>query len=167
MTNVLKQQALNDTVLLREDLGPVAVLTLNRPDVRNSLSLEMIAALHGEIQKLGDSDAIRAIVVTGAGSAFSSGHDLKEMTAHRNDSDRGRAFFAKTMGACSEMMLSIVRSPKAVIAAVNGIATAAGCQLVASCDLAVASIDARFATPGVNIGLFCSTPMVALSRNVS
>jgi enoyl-CoA hydratase/carnithine racemase len=167
MTKVLKQQALNDTMLLREDRGPVAVLILNRPDVRNSLSLEMIGALHGEIQKLGDSDAIRAIVVTGAGSAFSSGHDLKEMTAHRNDPDRGRAFFAKTMAACSEMMLSIVRCPKPVIAAVNGIATAAGCQLVATCDLAVASVDARFATPGVNIGLFCSTPMVALSRNLS
>src|SRR6187551_2409019 len=167
MTKVLKQQALNDTMLLREDRGPVVVLILNRPDVRNSLSLEMIGALHGEIQKLGDSDAIRAIVVTGAGSAFSSGHDLKEMTAHRSDPDRGRAFFAKTMAACSEMMLSIVRCRKPVIAAVDGIATAAGCQLVASCDLAVASINARFATPGVNIGLFCSTPMVALSRNVS
>src|SRR6185437_4169937 len=167
MTKVLKQQALNDTILLREDRGPVVVLILNRPDVRNSLSLEMIGALHGEIQKLGDSDAIRAIVVTGAGSAFSSGHDLKEMTAHRSDPDRGRAFFAKTMAACSEMMLSIVRCRKPVIAAVDGIATAAGCQLVASCDLAVASINARFATPGVNIGLFCSTPMVALSRNVS
>ena len=167
MTKVLKQQALNDTILLREDRGPVVVLILNRPDVRNSLSLEMIGALHGEIQKLGDSDAIRAIVVTGAGSAFSSGHDLKEMTAHRSDPDRGRAFFAKTMAACSEMMLSIVRCRKPVIAAVDGIATAAGCQLVASCDLAVASINARFATPGVNIGLFCSTPMVALSLNVS
>src|SRR5690349_1535399 len=167
MTKVLKQQALNDTMLLREDRGPVAVLILNRPDVRNSLSLEMVGALHGEIQKLGDSDAVRAVVVTGAGSAFSSGHDLKELTAHRNDKDRGRAFFDKTLKACSEMMLSIVHCPKPVIAAVNGVATAAGCQLVATCDLAVASIEADFATPGVNIGLFCSTPMVALSRNVS
>ncbi|HET7447146.1 MAG TPA: enoyl-CoA hydratase [Methyloceanibacter sp.] len=167
MTKVLKQQALNDEVVLREDRGPVAVLTLNRPGARNSLSLEMIAALHSEVEDLGGSDAVRTIVITGAGSAFSSGHDLKEMSAHRNDPDRGRAFFAKTMSACSDMMMSIVRSPKPVIAAVNGIATAAGCQLVASCDLAVASIDARFATPGVNIGLFCSTPMVALSRNVS
>jgi enoyl-CoA hydratase/carnithine racemase len=167
MTKVLEQQALKDEVLLREERGPVAVLTLNRPEARNSLSLDMIAALHGEMNELGGSDAIRAIVITGAGSAFSSGHDLKEMTAHRNDPDRGGAFFARTMAACSEMMLSIVRCPKPVIAAVNGIATAAGCQLVASCDLAVASIDARFATPGVNIGLFCSTPMVALSRNVS
>jgi enoyl-CoA hydratase/carnithine racemase len=167
MANALKQPAVNDKLLLREDRGPVAVLTLNRPEARNSLSLELIASLHGAIDELGRADAVRAVVVTGAGSAFSSGHDLKEMTAHRNDPDRGRAFFAKTLAACSDMMMSIVRCPKPVIAAVNGIATAAGCQLVASCDLAVASIDARFATPGVNIGLFCSTPMVALSRNVS
>jgi enoyl-CoA hydratase/carnithine racemase len=157
----------NTEVLLRRDEGPVAVLTLNRPDARNSLSQELIAALHEAMDSLGALERVRAIVVTGAGLAFSSGHDLKEMTAHRNDPDRGREFFARTMTACSAMMLSIVRCPKPVIAAVNGIATAAGCQLVASCDLAVASIDARFATPGVNIGLFCSTPMVALSRNVS
>lgn len=155
------------SVLLREDRGQVALLTLNRPETRNCLSEEMIAALHAAIGEIAGSDAVRAIVITGAGSAFSSGHDLKEMTAHRGDPDRGRAYFAKIMKGCSEMMLAIVRSPKPVIAAVNGIATAAGCQLVASCDLAVASEDARFATPGVNIGLFCSTPMVALSRNVS
>ena len=158
---------MNDKILLREDQGPVALLTLNRPAARNSLSEEMIAALSGAVREIGASDALRAIVITGAGSAFSAGHDLKEMTAHRNDRDRGRAFFAKTLAACSDMMLAIVHAPKPVIAAVNGIATAAGCQLVASCDLAVASEDARFATPGVNIGLFCSTPMVALSRNVS
>jgi enoyl-CoA hydratase/carnithine racemase len=127
----------------------------------------MIQAVSSAVRAIGGQEAIRAVVITGAGSAFCSGHDLKELTAHRNDSDRGRAFFAKTMAACSDMMLAIVRSPKPVIAAVNGIATAAGCQLVASCDLAVAADDARFATPGVNIGLFCSTPMVALSRNVS
>jgi enoyl-CoA hydratase/carnithine racemase len=153
--------------LLREDRGPVAVLTLNRPEARNSLSEALIAALTGAVTEISGSDSVRAIVITGAGPAFSSGHDLKELTAHRNDPDRGRCFFAKTMAACSDMMLAIVRLPKPVIAAVNGIATAAGCQLVASCDLAVASVDARFATPGVNIGLFCSTPMVALSRNVS
>jgi enoyl-CoA hydratase/carnithine racemase len=157
----------NETIVLREDQGPVAVLTLNRPEARNALSLDMIAALTAAIDEIGRADAIRAAVITGAGPAFSSGHDLKEMTAHRDDPDRGRAFFAKTMQACSEMMLSIVRCPKPVIAAANGIATAAGCQLVASCDLAVASEDARFATPGVNIGLFCSTPMVALARNLS
>jgi enoyl-CoA hydratase/carnithine racemase len=157
----------NEPILLRKDRGPVAILTLNRPEARNSLSLEMIGALHDAIRELGDSDTVRAIVVTGAGTAFSSGHDLKELTGHRGDSDGGRDFFAETMNACSEMMLAIVRCPKPVIAGVNGIATAAGCQLVASCDLAVAAEDARFATPGVNIGLFCSTPMVALSRNIS
>ena len=153
--------------LLRADQGPVAVLTLNRPEARNCLSEDLLAALHAAIAEIGGSDAVRAIVITGAGSAFSSGHDLKELSSHRTDPDRGKAYFAKIMDACSRMMLSIVRSPKPVIAAVNGIATAAGCQLVATCDLAVASQDARFATPGVNIGLFCSTPMVALSRNLS
>ncbi len=107
------------------------------------------------------------IVLTAAGPAFSSGHDLKELSSHRADEDGGKAFYVATMQACSALMLSIVASPKPVIAAVQGIATAAGCQLVASCDLAVASSEAKFATPGVNIGLFCSTPMVALSRNVS
>ncbi len=167
MNDSPKQHMADSQVLKREDQGPVAVLTLNRPEARNCLSEALIAALTGAIKEIGASDATRAIVITGAGSAFSSGHDLKEMTAHRSDKDRGRAFFTTTLKACSEMMLAIVRSPKPVIAAVNGIATAAGCQLVASCDLAVASVDARFATPGVNIGLFCSTPMVALSRNVS
>jgi enoyl-CoA hydratase/carnithine racemase len=167
MAKTSTQQVSVGKLVLREERGPVTLLTLNRPEARNSLSEEMIAALTQAIRTIGGVDAVRAIVITGAGSAFSSGHDLKELTAHRNDPDRGRAFFAKTMAACSEMMLSIVRCPKPVIAAVNGIATAAGCQLVASCDLAVAADDARFATPGVNIGLFCSTPMVALSRNVS
>jgi enoyl-CoA hydratase/carnithine racemase len=166
MAKIATKPALKDEVLLRQDIGRVALLTLNRPEARNSLSEGLMAALYGAVTEIGGADAIRAIVITGAGSAFSSGHDLKELTAHRGDGDKGRSFFATTMTACSEMMLAIVRSPKPVIAAVNGIATAAGCQLVASCDLAVAATDARFATPGVNIGLFCSTPMVALSRNV-
>jgi enoyl-CoA hydratase/carnithine racemase len=143
------------------------LLTLNRPETRNCLSEDLIQALNEAIVDCGRANAVRAVVITGTGSAFSSGHDLKELSAHRNDKDRGRAYFTKVMGACSEMMMSIVSSPKPIIAAVNGIATAAGCQLVAACDLAVASSDARFATPGVNIGLFCSTPMVALSRNIS
>ncbi len=166
MNDNAKRMAGGD-VLKREDRGPVAILTLNRAEARNSLSAELIAALTRALGDLGRTGDIRAVVITGAGSAFSSGHDLKELTAHRNDPDRGRGFFEKTLKACSEMMLSIVRCPKPVIAAVNGIATAAGCQLVATCDLAVASVDARFATPGVHIGLFCSTPMVALSRNLS
>jgi enoyl-CoA hydratase/carnithine racemase len=165
-TDLEPQRDLGAPALLREDRGQVALLTLNRPEARNCLSEEMIASLHAAIVEIAGSDAVRAIVITGSGSAFSSGHDLKELSARRSDPDRGKAYFAKIMNACSQTMLSIVRSPKPVIAAVNGIATAAGCQLVASCDLAVASQDARFATPGVNIGLFCSTPMVALSRNV-
>jgi enoyl-CoA hydratase/carnithine racemase len=166
-TDIAPQRAPGAPPLLRADQGPVAVLTLNRPEARNSLSEELIAALHGAIAEVGASDAVRAVVITGAGSAFSSGHDLKQLSSHRSDADHGKAYFAKIMAACSQMMLAIVRSPKPVIAAVNGIATAAGCQLVATCDLAVASHDARFATPGVNIGLFCSTPMVALSRNLT
>jgi enoyl-CoA hydratase/carnithine racemase len=153
--------------LLEELRGPVALLTLNRPSARNSLSLGLMAALHGALERLGQSGDIAVIVLTGAPPAFCSGHDLKEMTARRADPDRGRAFFEQTMRACSAMMQAIVQCQKPVIAAVNGIATAAGCQLVASCDLAVAGETSRFATPGVNIGLFCSTPMVALSRNVS
>ena len=167
MADIASPRDFGAPVLLRNDRGPVAVLTLNRPDVRNALSEVLIAALHDAVTEIGNSDEVRAIVITGAGQAFSSGHDLKEMTAHRNEPDRGRSYFTRVMEACAQMMLSIVRSPKPVIAAVNGIAIAAGCQLVASCDLAVASHEARFATPGVNIGLFCSTPMVALSRNVS
>jgi len=154
-------------ILLCEDREAVRILTLNRPKARNCLSMDLMAALHGALTEADATRSVRAVVLTGTGPAFSSGHDLKELTAHRNDPDRGRAFYAETMRACANMMLAIVRSPKPVIAAVNGIATAAGCQLVASCDLAISANDARFATPGVNIGLFCSTPMVALSRNVS
>ena len=157
----------HDNVLLSEDREAVRVLTLNRPKARNCLSMELMTALKRALADAATTDTVRAIVLTGAGPAFSSGHDLKELTAHRNDPDKGRAFYQETMRTCAEMMLAIVRLPKPVIAAVNGIATAAGCQLVASCDLAVAATDARFATPGVNIGLFCSTPMVALSRNLS
>ena len=153
-------------ILLREMVGPIAVLTLNRPAARNSLSTAMIARLHAELDDIGNDKAIRGVVLAANGPAFSAGHDMKELTARRTDPDRGRAFFAEAMNACSAMMQAIVRLPKPVVAAVQGIATAAGCQLVASCDLAIASEAASFATPGVDIGLFCSTPMVALSRNV-
>lgn len=153
-------------ILLRERIGDVAVLTLNRPEARNCLSEALIADLHAALDAIRDDKAVRAVVIAAAGKAFSSGHDLKELTARRADADGGRAFFAQMMTACSAMMQSIVRLPKPVVAAVQGIATAAGCQLVASCDLAIASEQAAFATPGVDIGLFCSTPMVALSRNV-
>ncbi|MFK4507117.1 enoyl-CoA hydratase [Bradyrhizobium daqingense] len=153
-------------ILLRETAGPIAVLTLNRPAARNSLSQAMIASLHTELDAIGNDKAVRGVVIAANGPAFSAGHDMKELTARRADPDRGRAFFAEMMNACSAMMQAIVHLPKPVIASVQGIATAAGCQLVASCDLAIASEAASFATPGVDIGLFCSTPMVALSRNV-
>jgi enoyl-CoA hydratase/carnithine racemase len=146
--------------------GGIAVLTLARPDLRNSLSESMLAALQGAIDEASRDDAIRVVVITAKGSVFSAGHDLKEFTAHRADPDGGRAYHGKVMRQCADMMRSIVRCPKPVIAAVQGTATAAGCQLVATCDLAVAAEEATFCTPGVNIGLFCSTPMVALSRNV-
>jgi enoyl-CoA hydratase/carnithine racemase len=152
--------------LLRETLGSIAVLTLNRPTARNSLSEGLIGELHGALDQIRDDTNVRAVVIAASGPAFSAGHDMKELTARRADADRGRAYFAQIMTACSAMMQAIVHLPKPVVAAVQGIATAAGCQLVASCDLAVASEAATFATPGVDIGLFCSTPMVALSRNV-
>jgi enoyl-CoA hydratase/carnithine racemase len=154
-------------LVLRETTNATAILTLNRPDARNSLSAAMIVALGEAFDTIGRDRAIRAVVLAANGPAFSAGHDLKELAQRRSDPDHGRAFFTQVMTACSEMMQQIVRLPQPVIAAVHATATAAGCQLVASCDLAVASTAARFATPGVNIGLFCSTPMVALSRNVS
>jgi enoyl-CoA hydratase/carnithine racemase len=145
----------------------VVLVTLNSPATRNSLSRSVIAALDDAVAALSKEPDVAAIVLAAAGPAFSAGHDLKELTRHRADADGGRAFYDETMQACAHLMQRIVRSPKPVIAAVQGVATAAGCQLVATCDLAVAASTATFATPGVNIGLFCSTPMVALSRNVS
>ncbi|MFL6827238.1 MAG: enoyl-CoA hydratase [Bradyrhizobium sp.] len=153
-------------ILLHDKIGNISVLTLNRPEARNSLSESLIAELHAALTSLQDDKSVRAVVIAANGSAFSAGHDMKELTARRADADRGRAYFAQMMTACSAMMQAIVELPKPVIAAVQAVATAAGCQLVASCDLAVASEAATFATPGVDIGLFCSTPMVALSRNV-
>lgn len=145
----------------------VGIITLANPGARNALSMPMMSALQEALDHYRDRSDIRVIVLAAQGPVFCAGHDLKELTARRSDADAGRAFYAETMRACSALMLSIVRCPKPVIAAVQGTATAAGCQLVASCDLAVAAASVFFCTPGVNIGLFCSTPMVALSRNVS
>jgi enoyl-CoA hydratase/carnithine racemase len=167
MTAHARATTLQDPILLREMVGSIAILTLNRPAARNSLSAGMISELHAALKEIHDDAAVRAVVVAANGTAYSAGHDMKELTARRGDADRGRAYFAAMMSACSAMMQAIVQLPKPVVAAVQGVATAAGCQLVASCDLAVASESATFATPGVDIGLFCSTPMVALSRNVS
>jgi len=151
----------------RETIGNIAVLTLNRPQARNSLSEAMLAGLSRELDSLAADKRIRAVVLAAHGSAFSAGHDLKELTAHRADPDGGRSYTRHIMERCSALMLSVLRLPQPVIAAVEATATAAGCQLVATCDLAVASTTAKFCTPGVHIGLFCSTPMVALSRNVA
>jgi enoyl-CoA hydratase/carnithine racemase len=153
--------------VLREDAGGIATLTLNRPAQRNALSLALIDTLRASIDALAVDRQVRAVVLAANGPVYSSGHDLKELTAHRGNADSGRAFYAETMRRCAAMMQAIVALPQPVIAAVEGTATAAGCQLVATCDLAVAGASARFATPGVNIGLFCSTPMVALSRNIA
>jgi enoyl-CoA hydratase/carnithine racemase len=156
-----------DPIVLHEHSGGITLLTLNRPEQRNALSEAMMAALGEAFVAIARDAKVRAVVIAANGPAFCAGHDLKELTAHRSDRDRGRAYFGHIMGTCSALMQSIVRLPQPVIAAVQGVATAAGCQLVASCDLAVASSLAGFCTPGVDIGLFCSTPAVALSRNVA
>jgi enoyl-CoA hydratase/carnithine racemase len=157
----------NEPVLLREGVGAVAVLTLNRPKIRNTLSEAMLTALSDAFTAIADDRAVRAVVITAKGPAFSGGHDLKELTARRSDPDGGRGYFRHIMLTCSAMMQQIVHLPQPVIAAVQGTATAAGCQLVASCDLAVASEAAKFGVSGINAGLFCSTPMAPLSRNVA
>ena len=146
--------------------GAVRRLTLNRPQARNSLSYAMLDSLADALANAAEDSQTKVIILAANGPGFCAGHDLKELTAARSQPDRGRAFFEQTMARCSAVMQAIVSSPVPVIVSVQGIATAAGCQLVASCDLAVASTQARFATPGVHIGLFCSTPMVALSRTI-
>jgi len=148
-------------VLLEEYDRGVLRLTLNRPDARNALSAALMSALLEALSRAATDPLARVVVIAGAGPAFCAGHDLREMRA-----DQRRETYERLFAQCSELMLAIVRLPKPVIAEVHGVATAAGCQLVATCDLAVAAEDARFATPGVNIGLFCSTPMVALTRAI-
>ncbi len=165
--NIETARDVEKSVLLIERDGPIAVVTLNRPKARNALSEALLIALSEAWTRLAADASVRAVVLAADGPAFCAGHDLKELTAHRADADGGRAYFHQIMTICSGMMQQIVNLPKPVVAAVSGVATAAGCQLVASCDLAVASDAAKFATPGVDIGLFCSTPMVALSRNVA
>jgi enoyl-CoA hydratase/carnithine racemase len=154
------------TILIREDEGAIARLTLNAPEKLNALSDAMLAALHTELDAIAEDRSIRVVTIAGAGKAFCAGHDLKEMTAGRQSEDGGRAYFADLFTRCSRVMTRIRTLPQPVIAQPHGIATAAGCQLVATCDLAVAAEGTRFGVNGVNIGLFCSTPMVALSRNI-
>lgn len=166
--NIQNQDVSAEAILLSDvsDDG-VLRLTLNRPKARNALSEAVLAALQGALDAAKTNDAVRVIVIAGNGPAFSAGHDLKEVSARRQDDDRGREYFQWLMATCSSVMQTVVYSPKPVIAEVAGIASAAGCQLAASCDLVIASSEARFCTPGVNIGLFCSTPMVAISRAMS
>ena len=151
----------DEPLLSRHDADGVAWLTMNRPAARNALSVGLMAALETELDAIRSDASVHVVVIGGAGPAFCAGHDLREIRQHPE-----RDVYAALFEQCSRLMLKIVRLPKPVIARVHGVATAAGCQLVASCDLAIASDTARFATPGVNIGLFCSTPMVALSRAV-
>jgi enoyl-CoA hydratase/carnithine racemase len=153
--------------LRRADSKGVATLTLASPSNRNALSLLVIDQLIVAFAEIDKDREIGAVVIEAEGPAFSSGHDLKEIQAHRNDADRGAAYYEKLMRRCAELMRGLAEGPKPVIAAVEGVATAAGCQLVAACDLAVAGESARFALPGVNNGFFCSTPLVAVGRAVS
>jgi len=152
---------LNEPLVLRSDDGGIATLTLNRPKQFNALSMEMLDALQAALDAIAGDPSVRVVVIAANGKAFCPGHDLKEMLANRT-----QKFIGGLFDRCCEVMMSITRMPQLVIAKVHGIATAAGCQLVASCDLAVASSDARFATSGINFGLFCATPGVAVSRNL-
>ena len=154
------------SLVIRHDKGAVARLTLNAPEKLNALSLAMLGALRAELAALANDPAIRVVILAGAGKAFCAGHDLREMAAMRALPDRGAAALSHLFDTCTGVMLAIRDMPQPVIAQVHGIATAAGCQLVAACDLALAAEDARFGVNGVNIGLFCSTPMVALTRAI-
>ena len=159
--------AASSELFRRDDDNEIVTLTLNTPNNLNALSLDMIEALIAELDAIATDDQARVIVLTGVGPALSAGHDLKEMQAHRNDCDRGRVYYVELFARCSTLMQAIVALPKPVIAAIEGVATAAGCQLVAACDLAIAGERARFGLSGVNFGLFCTTPLVAVGRAIS
>ena len=154
-------------VIIEDFKDSILKITLNNPSQQNTLSLQFINDLKKIIENADNSDEVKVIILSSSGKVFSAGHNLKEIKLHRKDKDQGLQFFTTLINSCSDLMLKIINNSKPVIAEVNGIATAAGCQLVASCDLAYASDSSKFATPGVNIGLFCSTPMVALSRVVN
>jgi enoyl-CoA hydratase/carnithine racemase len=153
-------------ILERNDTNAVATLTMNTPEKLNALSEAMLDALQSELETIAETPTIRAVILKGNGKAFCAGHDLKEMTAGRQAEDGGKSYFTELFQRCATMMQTIQKIPQPVIAQVHGIATAAGCQLVATCDMAVAAEGTRFGVNGVNIGLFCSTPMVALTRNI-
>jgi len=154
------------TILERHDTGAVTRLVMNAPERLNALSDEMLAALQTALNEIANDKTVRAVILSGMGKAFCAGHDLKQMTAGRQSEDGGKLYFKDLFDRCAAVMARIQSLPQPVIAQVHGIATAAGCQLVATCDMAVAAQGTRFGVNGVNIGLFCSTPMVALSRNI-
>ena len=154
-------QTVNEPLLLRSDAGGIATLTLNRPKQYNALSEELLAELQAALENIENDASVRVVVIAGNGPAFCAGHDLKQMRASPR-----KEYYQKLFAQCSRFMLTLARIPQPVIARVHGIAAAAGCQLVAACDLAVAAENAKFATSGINVGLFCSTPAVPLSRNV-
>ena len=157
----------DNPIVLKEELkSGLLRLTLNNPQSKNALSEDMISALINSIDSASNDHSIKVIIIAASGNVFCAGHDLKEITEARDSQDGGNLYFKGLFDSCSSLMQLIINTPKPIIAQVDGVATAAGCQLVASCDLAIASDVSKFATPGVNIGLFCSTPMVALSRNV-
>ena len=157
----------DNPIVLKEELkSGLLRLTLNNPQSKNALSEDMISALINSIDSASNDHSIKVIIIAASGNVFCAGHDLKEITEARESEDSGDRYYKNLFDSCSSLMQLIVNSPKPIIAQVDGVSTAAGCQLVASCDLAIASDVSKFATPGVNIGLFCSTPMVALSRNV-
>ncbi len=157
---------MTEAILIREDVGAVATLTMNTPKTLNALSEDMIAALQAQFDDLMEDRSTRVVILRGTGKAFCAGHNLKEMTAARQAEDGGKAYWLDLFAKCTKMMTSIPKLPQPVICQPHGLATAAGCQLVASCDMAVTDTDTKFGVNGVNIGLFCSTPMVALSRNI-
>ena len=160
--------SIENQILLKENSEPgILRLIMNDPNRKNALSENMISNLKEAISLASSDDLVKVIIIAANGNVYSAGHDLKEITEARSHKDGGNSYFKDLFNSCSDLMKLIVECPKPIIAEVNGVATAAGCQLVASCDLAISSDNSRFATPGVNIGLFCSTPMVALSRSVS
>ena len=164
---MVPEQFKDDFLASIQDSNGILRLTLNDPSRHNVLSESMLERLGAAFDQVGESQDTRVIILAAVGPVFCAGHDLKEMTKSRQNADRGRSYFARILNQCSSVMQKIVTCSKPVIAEVDGVATAAGCQLVASCDLALASDNAQFCTPGVHIGLFCSTPMVALSRNLT
>ncbi|MEJ6710340.1 MAG: enoyl-CoA hydratase [Amylibacter sp.] len=157
---------MTNDILIREDKGGVATLTMNTPKTLNALSEDMISALQTQFDSLMADTSTRVVILRGTGKAFCAGHNLKEMTTARQAEDGGKQYFLDLFAKCTKMMTTIPKLPQPVICQPHGLATAAGCQLVASCDMAVTDTETRFGVNGVNIGLFCSTPMVALSRNI-